>query len=798
MSKARLKNITLTIDGKSVKVAQESTILHAARKAGIYIPTLCFLDGLKNYGGCRLCMVEVKNTHNFQTACTTPVFQGMEVTTKSSGLQNLRREILELILSEHPFTCLVCKDKGECQEFMHTTRKVSVTTGCNFCTSNGDCELQDLVDYLELKEVKFPWIYRNIAPVKDNPFYELDYNLCILCGRCVRVCNEERYSEVLAFVQRGNKTLVGTAFNESQLEAGCEYCGACVDVCPTGSISEKMGSWVGIPDRSTKTTCTFCAVACTMNVNTKGNRIVNIGPKKGERTEPLQLCVRGKFIPGDIVHHPERITMPLIKKADKWIEASWGEAITFIAQNLDKYRGNHFGLIGSAQDSLENSYILQKFTRKTMQSNNVDLLNAFGEKGLVQKIHDHYSVCPPPMIDDITSANTLFVIGSDCSLTHPIIENRIRKAFKQGKQVLAANTLFNRTAYFSNHFIVYQPGEEYHFLLLLLSELLKGKNSKTSKQISKYLKNFDISNLLDQCGVASKDIEKLSNTLQNSENIIIIAGDGVLKTSGSLHNLNALIDIQLLINEQKDCRMMYLFDEGNRYGSSLMGMHPDHFGGFDKVSDPSSVKKWSENWNCKLSSNKGSSGDEMVRNISGDGIKALFVMGDIPPHKNLSGLKFFVQQNMFLTGTSKYADVFLPMSSFMEAEGRIINLEQKLKNIVPAIKPAKGNKPSWKVISEIAHLMSEPGFNYRKAKDILSEIRLFIDFTEVASSDRSTGVQPLGTKAREKTEGYPVSLTIAPDQLHYMGNILTDLVPDLKAISMTPEALQKTETENNG
>ena len=205
-----------------------------------------------------------------------------------------------MTLSEHPYTCLVCKDKMDCGEFMHTTRKAGTITGCNFCTSNGDCELQDLIDYLDLKDVRYPIAYRGIPPEKNNPFYDLDYNLCVLCGRCIRICNEERNSKVLAFVKRGNSTIVGTAFNESQADAGCEFCGACVDVCPTGSISGKLGKWAGPPIKSVKTTCTLCSVGCDMNVNSRGGKLVDIGPPPGGRMEPPQLCIRGKFLAGDI------------------------------------------------------------------------------------------------------------------------------------------------------------------------------------------------------------------------------------------------------------------------------------------------------------------------------------------------------------------------------------------------------------------------------------------------------------------------------------------------------------------
>ncbi|MCD4681443.1 MAG: (2Fe-2S)-binding protein, partial [Bacteroidales bacterium] len=382
--------LNIKIDGKKIAIPEGYTVLQAARDAGIYIPTLCHLENATQYGGCRLCIVEIKNLRGYSTACTTPVTENMEIYTKSPELQDLRKSILELLLSEHPYTCLVCKDKDDCKEYMHTTRKVSVATGCNFCPSNGSCELQDLVDYLELKEINFPITYRNIPADTDNPFYRLDYSLCVLCGRCVRACNEVRNSGVLSFVQRGNTAIVGTAFGESQLEAACEYCGACVDVCPTGSIAEKMGAWVGTPDNSVKTSCVFCSIACTMNINSKNNRIINVGPEPDKKSDPLQLCVRGKFIPGDLAHHPERITKPLIKKENKWIEVSWDEAITYTANNLERYRGNQFGIIGSAQGTIEDNYVLQKFSRKVMRSNNVDLSSSYQNKELIKKIHDHY------------------------------------------------------------------------------------------------------------------------------------------------------------------------------------------------------------------------------------------------------------------------------------------------------------------------------------------------------------------------------------------------------------------------
>ncbi|MFH1322038.1 MAG: molybdopterin-dependent oxidoreductase [Bacteroidota bacterium] len=780
--KSKTENIKIKVDGKSVTAPSGITVLQAAQKAGRYIPTLCFLENLKPYGGCRLCIVEIKNMRGYPTACTTPVEQGMEINTNSPGLQKLRREILELTLSEHPYTCLVCKDKDGCKEFMHTTRKVSVTTGCNFCPNNGDCELQDLVDYLKLKDVQFPITYRGIKPVKDNPFYELDYNLCIHCGRCVRICNEERNSDVLAFVQRGNSTLVGTAFNESQKEAGCEYCGACVDVCPTGSISEKIGRWAGIPNRSTETTCVYCSVGCKMNINTLDNKIVNVGSKPGPRTNPPQLCVRGKFTTTDIVHHPDRVTTPLIKKGDKWNEVSWDEAINFAASNLERYRGNQFGIIGSAQDSIENNYVLQKFARKVMRSNNVDLLSSYPDKELMKNIHDYYSNYPPVDIDGIMNADTILVVGSQAHWSHPLLESRIRKASQNGSEVIVANTHYNRTSDFAKQSIFYQPGEEQTFLSMLLAGLAKGKTGKPFKELKQILQKLEIDKASKLCGVSKSELDLLVRSLTRTKKLLIIAGDGILRNPDRAYNFNALYNIQMLSNKPDNCRILFLLSGGNCYSGTLVGMQGDYLPGFDNLKDGKNIEKWSGNWGTGLSDTAGMSGDEMVSNIAEDGITALYVVGDIPAHPNFTDLKFLIQQNMFLTETSRYAQVFFPITNFTETNGHIINLEHKLKETTPVIAPLEGVKAPWEIISGMAQTMVEKGFDYDETGDIFSEINSFIDLTSKTTKKAAKEILPFKTKPHKKNREYPIPVIIEHNCFHYIGNILSSIIPDMNAI----------------
>ncbi len=292
---------SIQIDERTLLARPGRTILQAAEDNQVYIPHLCAHKDLLPFGGCRLCLVEVEGFRNFAPACTTPVEDGMVVRTRTPQVQSLRKEVLKLILSEHPSNCLFCKEGNDCALYMDTLRKVGTITGCRACPDDGQCELQQVVEYVGVTEVEFPMIYRNY-PVEDyDPFYDRDYNLCILCGRCIGACQQHRLAEVLAFKHRGHETLVGPAFDRSHIEAGCEFCGSCVAICPTGTLSEKTRKWEGKPDVKVQTTCPFCGLGCQIQLLVKGKEVMGSEAVDDslsgidQTVNHRQLCLKGRF-----------------------------------------------------------------------------------------------------------------------------------------------------------------------------------------------------------------------------------------------------------------------------------------------------------------------------------------------------------------------------------------------------------------------------------------------------------------------------------------------------------------------
>lgn len=343
--------VKLTIDGFHVEVPRGTTILKAAEKVGVNIPTLCHDDRLKPTGSCRICSVEVVGSSELQASCTTPVRDGMIIHTESERTTRARKHLLELLWEDHPNECLSCEKAG-------------------------DCDLQDLCYKYDVEAEGYSEHKVRRAIDDTNPFYTFDKDKCILCGKCVRVCDELQGVSAIGFSQRGHETHISHPFEQGMTFSACVSCGNCVAVCPTGALMpkapEKFRTWE--IEKKVRTTCSYCGVGCQMDLVIKDNKVIRVdGALDGENNG--LLCVKGKFA-YKFLNHKDRLTVPLIKENDEFREASWDEALDLVANKMievrDKFSPDALTGLVSARCSNEDNYVMQKMFRAVLKTNNVD------------------------------------------------------------------------------------------------------------------------------------------------------------------------------------------------------------------------------------------------------------------------------------------------------------------------------------------------------------------------------------------------------------------------------------------
>lgn len=336
--------LKLIINGRQVTATSGMTVLQAAQEAGIYIPTLCADPDLEPHGGCRLCIVEIKGMRGMPTACTTTINDGMVINTETDAVNKARRSVIDLLIADHPMDCLTC-------------------------VKNQRCELQEVAAYLGITERHLPRTTTE-RPVDDsNPFFTLDRNYCILCQRCTRTCDEITGVNAIEIINRGYDSKVSTFGDKPLMESICKSCGECVVRCPVAALVPKNNI---IPTCEVETTCPYCGVGCMMYLGIRDDKIVSIQGSRNSQANNGRLCVKGRYGIADFVHSSQRLTKPLIRKNDVFQEASWDEALDTVAEKLSGYSGNQIAVIASAKCTNEENYIVQKFARTVLHTNNID------------------------------------------------------------------------------------------------------------------------------------------------------------------------------------------------------------------------------------------------------------------------------------------------------------------------------------------------------------------------------------------------------------------------------------------
>lgn len=347
-----MSEVNVIINDTNIVSEAGRTILDVAKENGIFIPHLCHDPRLKPYGACRVCLVEVEGARGPVPACATNIAEGMVVQTDTVALHEIRKTIIELLLANHPLECLTCQNAG-------------------------NCALQDLAYMFGIEELRFKGEWKEHSVEDYNPVIERDHRKCILCGRCVRICDEVMGIRVWGFVNRGFEAIVTTPYEDSLFATKCVFCGQCVSSCPTGALTEKLSKYKGRvwETEQTATVCPYCGVGCRLKLHTKNNQIVAVTSDLESGVNQGNLCVKGRF-GYEFVNHPDRLTTPLIKKKGKLTEASWEEALELVAKKFSKIKKGHgsdsIAGLSSAKCTNEENYLMQKFMRAVIGTNNID------------------------------------------------------------------------------------------------------------------------------------------------------------------------------------------------------------------------------------------------------------------------------------------------------------------------------------------------------------------------------------------------------------------------------------------
>jgi formate dehydrogenase major subunit len=412
--------VTLEIDGTSVTVPDGTSVMRAAAVASRDIPKLCATDSLKAFGSCRLCLVEIDGRRGFPASCTTLVAEGMKVRTESPKLTELRRNVMELYVSDHPLDCVTCP-------------------------ANGQCELQDMAERLDITSTRYGLAGSNHHHGeldKSNPYFQFDQSLCIVCSRCVRACDEVQGTFALTIQGRGFDSQVVASAHESFVDSECVSCGQCVETCPTGALVEKSVIRIGAAERATKTTCAYCGVGCSFEVEMKGDQVVRMAPDRNGHANHGHACVKGRFAFGYATHR-DRVLKPMVRAtiSDPWREVSWEEAIDRTAREFkrlrDKYGADAIGGITSSRCTNEETFLVQKLVRAAFGTNNVDtcarVCHSPTGYGLKSTIGESAGT---QAFDSVEKADAIIVVGANPTEAHPVFASRLKQRLRQGARLI--------------------------------------------------------------------------------------------------------------------------------------------------------------------------------------------------------------------------------------------------------------------------------------------------------------------------------------------------------------------------
>ena len=741
--------LNLTINGRDVAVEGGRTVLDACRAAGIYVPTLCEDPALDPYGACRLCVVKIAGLRGLPSACTTPAADGMKVTTEDPEILEVRRWTMQLLLADHPLDCLTC---AQC----------------------GSCGLQSVAEHLGIRERTLRRMMRDAKVDDSNPCYSIDMRKCILCGLCVRACSEIQHLGAIELVKRGYASAIEPFGGGPIRDSICESCGECVERCPTGALTARQYLR---PEREVSTVCPYCGTGCRIILGTRGDSVVSA---RGDVDAPVsrgRLCVKGRFGSFEFVSHRDRLKTPLIRTADGFREASWEEALTLVARELKKYRGDGFGGLSSAKVTNEDNYLFQKFVRAVMGTNNVDhcarLCHSSTVAGLALSFGSGAMTNPA---DDLLAADVILVTGSNTTENHPIIGLKIREAVARGSKLVLFDPRQIQLSQIATIWARQRPGTDVAWINGLMHVIVRDGLMNTAfirsrtdgfDGVRKIVAEYTPERVAEITGVPAETIVEAAHLCAKAERASIVYSMGITQHTTGVDNVRSLANLAMLTGQigRPGTGVNPLRGQSNVQGACDMGALPNYFPGYQQVANAEVRAKFEDEWKVALPDAPGLTVTQMLPAVLEGTIKAMYIMGENPvlsdadlAHvvKALETLEFLVVQDIFLTETAKLAHVVLPASSYAERDGAYTNTERRVQLTTAAVRPPGEARRDWEIICDLATRLGYP-MTYETTSEVNDEMRaLTPSYAGISHARLETGQQLHWPCPTEDHAGTPI------------------------------------------
>ena len=732
------QEVTLNIDGVDVTVPAGTSLMRAAMDAGIKVPKLCATDSIEPFGSCRLCLVEIEGRKGYPASCTTPAEAGMVVKTQTAKLQDIRKGVMELYISDHPLDCLTC-------------------------AANGDCELQDMAGVTGLRNVRYGYDGKNhLKSAKDesNPYFAYDPSKCIVCNRCVRACEETQGTFALTISGRGFEARVSPGQDQPFMDSECVSCGACVQACPTATLQEKTVIMLGQAEHSEITTCAYCGVGCSFKAEMKGNQVVRMTPWKDGRANEGHSCVKGRFAWG-YATHKDRIKKPMIraKITDPWREVSWAEAIAHAASEFRriqaKYGKDSIGGITSSRCTNEETYLVQKLIRAAFGNNNVDTCARVCHSPTGYGLGQTYGTSAGTQtFKSVEKADVIMVIGANPGAAHPVFASRMKKRLRAGAKLIVIDPrkidLVDSAHIKADYHLQLRPGTNVavitslaHVIVtegLLAQDYIDERcDAKAFREWKEFVARPENSpEAMQEISGVPADIvrgaARLYATGGNAEkhgNAAIYYGLGVTEHAQGSTMVMGIANLAMCTGNvgREGVGVNPLRGQNNVQGACDMGSFPHELPGYRHISDSTTRAQFEGAWGVTLSPEPGLRIPNMFEAAQAGSFMGLYCEGEdivqSDPNtqhvaESLMAMECIVVQDIFLNETAKYAHVLLPGASFLEKDGTFTNAERRISRVRKVMPPLAGYA-DWEVTQMLSNALGYP-MNYKHPSEIMDEI----------------------------------------------------------------------------